>query len=653
MSEPSRAVFLSYASQDAEAARRICEALRAGGVEVWFDQSQLRGGDAWDQEIRRQIRECALFVPIISLNSQSRLEGYFRREWRMAADRTHDMADAKPFLVPVVIDQINEPDAQVPETFRALQWTQLPGGETPAAFVERILGLLSPGASRSTAHAMPRKAAATRSTFIMLVLVGIACLGAGYFWLDEILASKRTAAVVAPAAIASNEHSIAVLPFVNMSSDKEQEYFSDGLAEELLNQLAKTPGLHVIARTSSFSFKGTSDDIPTIAGKLNVANILEGSVRKSGNRLRVTTQLVRASDGEELWSETYDRELKDVFEVQDQIAGAVVAQLKLKLAPAREASGERTSNVEAYNQYLIGHQFFNRGNGDGYRRAVDAYRRAVALDPAYVAAYCELAVAEYFLADPAADAAGYQRAQAAADKAVELGPEDARSYGARGFLRMNIDWDWSGALADFTKSLALDPSDAWIEYRYSTLLASMGRFPEANAAANKAIELDPLSSGPRMMLARYLVATGNIPAALEASRGALEVSPDSTWTLEGLGELQLLTGKPADALASFQRTDLEAFRLLGVAVAEHTLNKPQESQQALDELIAKHAGDSAYQIAMVYAWRGERDKAFEWLDRGYAQRDNGLVDIKWDPLMNSLHADPRYKALLRKIHLPE
>jgi TolB-like protein/Flp pilus assembly protein TadD len=636
-------------------------------VEVWFDQTQLRGGDAWDQQIRRQIRECALFVPIISLNSQSRLEGYFRREWRLAADRTHDMADGKPFLVPVVIDDINEADAQVPESFRTLQWTQLPAGETPPAFVERILGLLSAGDSRTPAHARPasgpapsaapptaRRTVASRSKFIALLIVVVAGLGAGYFALDKFILSKRATAAPPSAAISSTPaRSIAVLPFVNMSSDKEQEYFSDGLAEELLNMLAKTPGLHVIARTSSFSFKGKTDDIPTIAQKLNVANILEGSVRKSGNRLRVTTQLIRAENGEELWSETYDRELKDVFEVQDQIAGAVVAQLKLKLAPASEGSGQRTSNVEAYNQYLIGHQFFNRGSVDGYRRAVDAYRRAVAFDPTYIAAYCELAVAEYFLADPRADTAGYRRAQAAADKAVELRPEDARGYAARGFMRMNVGWDWPGALADLAKSLALDPSDAWIQYRYGTLLGTLGRFPEAIAATNKAIELDPLSSGPRLMLAQYLGMIGDLPAALDASRRALEVSPESSFALEGLGELQMLTGRPAEALATFQRNDLGAFRLLGVAVAEYTLNKPKESQQALDELVAKYAGNSAYQIAMAYAWRGERDKAFEWLDRSYAQRDNGLVGIKDDPLMKSLHADPRYAALLRKMNLPE
>jgi TolB-like protein/Tfp pilus assembly protein PilF len=666
MSEPRRAVFLSYASQDAAAARRICDALRAGGVEVWFDQSQLRGGDAWDQEIRGQIRECALFLPIISLNSQSRLEGYFRREWRLAVDRTHDMADGKPFLVPVVIDHINEPEAQVPESFRALQWTQLQGGETPPEFVARIVGLLSRDDARAPAQSRPSSAAvasavppiartpaASRTRLVALAIAAVAILGIGYFVADKFIVSKRAAVAAPPAVAATPERSIAVLPFVNMSSDKEQEYFSDGLAEELLNMLAKTPGLHVIARTSSFSFKGKSDDIPTIARKLNVANILEGSVRKSGNRLRVTTQLIRASDSEQLWSETYDRELKDVFDVQDQIAGAVVAQLRLKLAPARGSAGMRSSNIEAYNQYLLGHESFNRGNAAGYQRAVDAYRRAVALDPGYLAAYCELAVAEYFVADPMADAAGYRRAQAAADKAVELGPEDGRSYAARAFIRTNIGWDWPGALADFTKALELDPSDAWIQYRTGSLLATLGRFPEAVAAARKAIELDPLSSGPRMMLARYLAVIGDMPGAFESIQRALEISPDSIWALEGLGELQMLTGKPTEALATFQKSDIEAFRLLGTVVAEHTLNKPKESQLALDALIAKHAGDSAYQIADAYAWRGERDKAFEWLDRSFAQRDNGLLIIKWDGLITSLRDDPRYAALLRKMHLPE
>ena len=678
MTEPTPAVFLSYASQDAEAAQKICEALRAAGIEVWFDQSELRGGDAWDASIRQQIRTCALFVPVISANTRMRAEGYFRLEWKLAVDRSYLIAAEKAFLVPVVIDDTYDSDALVPDRFREVQWTRLPSDATPAAFIERVARLLSPdpspaqhprtqppAAAAAAPHA-PGLAADTHAQtrlnskwlWLGLVLVGIA---AGYFAFDRFVPSKRNAQTAATPTVQSpsigpgtiSEKSIAVLAFVNMSSDKEQEYFSDGLAEELLDLLAKTPGLHVIARTSSFSFKGKSEDIPTIAGKLKVANILEGSVRKSGNRLRVTTQLIRADTGEHIWSETYDRELKDVFKVQDEIAGAVVAALKLKLAPAQNAAAHGTANTEAYNQYLLGRQFLNRGTFDGDRLAVEAYRKAVALDPGYAAAYAGLSTAEGRLADATGDLSGFKQARAAAEKAVALAPEQADGYVARGYFRFNWGWDWAAAQEDLAKAIELDAGDSTVQLRYGELLGSLGRLPEAIAATKKAIELDPLSDSAWQALDQYFISRGDFAAAHEANRRALEINPESAYTLNDLGTLQLLEGNAAEAKATFRKQDFENGRLAGLAMAQHSLGHVKESQQALDEEIAKHAQDGAYQIAEAYAWRGEKNKAFEWLERAYRQRDGGLSSIKFDSLMVSLLGDPRYHALLRKMNLPD
>ncbi len=299
MTHSSKPVFLSYASEDSEAAARICASLRAAGIEVWFDQSELRGGDAWDRQIKQQIHECALFIPIISGHSQSRLEGYFRREWKLAAERTHDMAEEKSFLVPVVIDDTPERRASVPDRFREMQWSRLPGGETSPAFCERVKALLggpsAAGESRGSAG-FPPFAVAKRSSHRWVAATIAAALvvlvGGWQAW--RIVTPKHSGAVQQLSKVAPSvalEKSIAVLPFADMSEKKDQEYFADGLAEELLDLLAKTPGLHVIARTSSFSFEGKADDIPTIAAKLKVANILEGSVRKSGNQLRVNTEL--------------------------------------------------------------------------------------------------------------------------------------------------------------------------------------------------------------------------------------------------------------------------------------------------------------------------------------------------------------------------
>jgi TolB-like protein/Flp pilus assembly protein TadD len=671
MTETSRAVFLSYASQDAEAARRICEALRAGGIEVWFDRSELRGGDGWDRQIRKQIQNCALFIPIISATTQKRVQGYFRREWKLGVERTHDMSERAAFLVPVTIDDTSDADADVPEAFRAFQWTRLPAGETPPEFVARVSHLLSPSEPHVTAPAgpstgrvplahpaAPSVTASHRSKLASLLIAMVALLAVGYFGLEKFVLSKRlpNSAIASlpgePAESPINEKSIAVLPFADMSEKKDQEYFSDGLAEELLDLLAKTPGLHVIARTSSFSFKGKADDIPTIAQKLRVANILEGSVRRSGDRLRVTTQLIRASSGEDLWSETYDRELKDVFAVQDEIAAAVIGQLKLKLAPAPLSAANRTSNIEAYNEVLLGNGFISSGDLDSYKRAIEAYRRAIALDPNYVAAYAGLAGAEYSVADETGDAAGYQRAKDAAAKAVELGPDDPNAHAARAFIRFTT-WDWAGAKADVEKAVALDPGDARVQRRYGMLLQIFGRMPEAIAASRKAIELDPLKGPSWQNLTEYLLFTRDFAAAEEANRRALEISPESSFVLADLGTLQLLEGKARDALATFRRIRLGAFRLYGTAIAAHTLKDPKTSQQALDELIVKYAADAAYQVATVYAWRGQKDQAFEWLERAYAQRDGGLSTIKSDLLLESLHSDPRYQALLRKMNLPQ
>jgi serine/threonine-protein kinase len=456
------------------------------------------------------------------------------------------------------------------------------------------------------------------------------------------------------AASFSPGHSIVVLPFVDMSERKDQEYFSDGLSEELIELLLKTPGLRVIPRTSSFYFKGKTERLETIAAQLHVANVLEGSVRKSGNRLRITAQLVRADTSEHLWSETYDRELRDVFQVQDEIAGAVVSALQIKLAVAQQAPyTHRTSNLEAYNQYLLGRQFFRRATVDGFRRAAAAFRKAVELDPHYAAAYAELAVAESFAADTGDEAAAQQRALAAADKAVELAPDQAAPYATRGYMRVRRTWDWHGAEADFEKALALDAGNSEIQSQYAVLLSALGRLPEAVAAAKKATELDPLSAWAWTSLTLYLIESQQFAAGHEALRRLITILPEAEFPLSWLGILQLREGKATEALATFRSLSEEGLRVSGVAMAEHTLGHAKESQQALDQLIAKGGQAGAYTYAEIYAWRGEKDKAFEWLDRAYQQHDSNMSDFRNDATLTSLHGDPRFAALLRKMNLPE
>jgi TolB-like protein/Flp pilus assembly protein TadD len=676
LTDASRAIFISYASQDQASAARICQALQAAGLEVWFDRAELRGGDAWDQKIRGQIRDCALFMPVISANTATRHEGYFRLEWDLADQRTHMMARNRAFVVPVCIDNTREGGGDVPESFLRAQWTRLPDGQTPAEFARRVAQLLAPGAPAVPVTALPAAAAPpvnaspapasrrSRTAGYVLAAVLVAALVAVVIYLRPGRAPPASPAAAVgrapgtpPADAAVERKSIAVLPFVNLSSDKEQEYFADGLAEELLDLLAKTPGLHVVARTASFAFKGRSEDIATIAARLRVANILQGSVRKSGNHLRVTTQLVRAADGTPLWSETYDRELKDIFKVQDEIAAAVVSALKLKLAPGQEATASRSTNPDAYLQYILALQYFNQGDAPNYRRSVQTYRKAIALDPHYAAAYAGLSIALYYLGDATGESARIDESLEAAGRAVELAPDGPEGYAARGYVRATGSWDWQGALVDFKRALELNPNDLSTLRRYAATLGDLGRLPECVAVLQRALAIDPANGPVWRSLGSTYTSVGEFDQAREAIQRYLALEPGNMQGLIVLGQNELAARRAADALAAFEKIsvvegDAVGWRETGIAMAQHSLGHKAESQRSLDKAIAEAAASSAYQIAEVYAWRGETELAFQWLERAYRQRDGGLSGLKTDALMGSLRADPRYAQMLRKVNLP-
>ena len=671
MTDPGRAVFLSYASQDAPAAEQLCNALGNAGIEVWFDRRELRGGDAWDALIRRQIKGCYLFVPIISANTQSREEGYFRREWKLAVDRTNDMAEDRAFLLPIVIDATSDLDARVPEKFREVQWTRLSVDKNASAFVDHVRCLLSLETTLSaspTSHspappvASPRVGSAAAlirgvipkfRSFIIWLVAGLVVLAGGYVVSERFLMHRPAVNASDTPAVPANEKSLAVLPFADMSEKKDQEYFSDGLAEELIDQLGKTPGLKVIARTSSFSFKGKSDDIPTIAAKLKVANVLEGSVRRSGDHLRVSTQLVRADSAEQLWSETYDRDFKDVFTVQDDIATAVVAALKLKLVGGSTTDAVHgTANTEAYAAYLLGQQLYRQSTPASNLRAIDSYHRAISLDPRYAQAYAELARAQYRLGDIEADASLKHAAQESAQKAIDLDARLGLGYAMRSLLR-SANFDWTGAEADARQALTLNPTDPSVLTNYARLCYRLGRLPEAVSMYRKALERDPLAHVGWQGLGFALAALHDYSAAYDAFGRALAANAGSMYNKFGLASLLLRDGNALEALSTYQTIDFEPFRDTGVAMAEHTLGDAKASQAALDALIGSSAGIDAYPIAQVYAWRGDKDRAFEWLERAYRQQDGGLLDIKIDPFVTSLHSDPRYAALLKNLNFPQ
>jgi len=501
----------------------------------------------------------------------------------------------------------------------------------------------------------PETAGLTGARLIVLVIaVGAFAATPGlvyYFVFRDRRASVSTAPLSAP--------SIAALPLVNLTRDPDQEYFADGLAEELLNLLARVPGLHVAGRTSSFAFKGKNEDVRTIGQKLNVATVLEGSVQKAGDRVRIQVQLINAADGYHLWSETYDRKLTDVFAVQDEIAQSVVQALKLKLLPAQASASaqRRTDNVEVYTQYLLGRQFSNRLTLDGFRRAADAYRKALAGEPGFAPAWAGLAQATYWIADWSENgteiAESRQHALDAAEKAVALGPNLADGYAARGVLRSAMRHDWEGGKADFERALSLSPENPDVQRDFALfVLRPVGRLEDAIVAARRSAALDPLNGRAWGTLGSLLVAAGRLQEAHDALNRSLEVNPDQAFTPYWLGVALLLEGQPVAALAEIQRSTSGVRRLTGVALAQHDLGDARASQRALDEVVARYAESGPYRIAVIYAWRGETDRAFAWLDRACAQRDLGIMLLKTDPLLRGLRGDPRYMALLKKLNLP-
>jgi serine/threonine protein kinase/Tfp pilus assembly protein PilF len=450
-----------------------------------------------------------------------------------------------------------------------------------------------------------------------------------------------------------SDKSIAVLPFVDMSEKKDQGYFSDGLSEELITSLAQIDDLQVIARTSSFHFRGKQTPIAEIGSTLSVAHVLEGSVRRAGNAVRVTAQLIRADSGLSLWSQTYDRDVKDIFQVQDEIAAAVVAALKLKLLPNQGLDDpHRSDNPEAYNQFLLARQFGRRGNLEDTERAVAAYTRAIALDPGFAAAYAGLSFAETAMATSTQDAARFSSAHDAAEKALALAPQLADAYRARAQLRLET-LDFAGARADSEQAVALTPGDSRVQGLYGAQIAAFGKIPKAITAMNKAIELDPLNGYAWANVGLFLTENRDYPAARRALERATAITPSNDAFHFALGQLDMLQGRLTDALAEFQKLSGDGVRRMGDAMIEHANGHERQSQQALKELIAKHANDMAYQVGDVYAWRGEKDKAFEWLERAYQQRDSGLNGIAYDPLLAGLQSDPRYGALLKKLELAD
>ena len=494
-------------------------------------------------------------------------------------------------------------------------------------------------------------------------IVFLAVVVGGWF-IHRVTREKKSAAPAAtnasssPAAPVSDLKSIAVLPFVNMSADKDNEYFSDGITEEILNALARTPGLRVAARTSAFAFKGGNESVQRIGELLKVGYVLEGSVRRAGSQLRITAQLINVADGFQLWSDTYDRQAEDVFAIQTEVAQRVQEVLKVKLleGPGPTASLAGTDNLEAYDLYLRGRQFWNLRTGVDLQRAVGLFQQATETDPKFAAAYAGLAssfvLLPQYAAVPVREA--IPKAQAAARRALELDDRQAEAHTVLGYCAMN-DWDWVAAEQEFQKALRLNPNHASSHQWYGELLLDQGKTDQALAEMRKALQLDPLSAIIQVNIGFCLLNSGRYDEALVETDKTLKLSPDFPLAHVLRGDVFQLQKNFPEAVLEFEKvrnkTGDTPFALGGLGKAYACAGRTNEARKVLETLKSLSASGSSAsgEIASVYLGLGEPDQAWVWIAQQVEARDGDPRIWKFDPLMADVIKDPRYTALLKKI----
>ena len=680
------AVFLSYASEDVSAAERIAAALRAAGIEVWIDKSELRGGDAWDQSIRRQIKACGLFIPVISRHAHDRIEGYFRLEWKLAVDRSHLIAPDQAFLLPVAIDDTPQSDERIPDRFRELQWTRLAAGVASPAFVDRVRRLLSHEAPSARAAATPlsvtsnarpsggsvapaRRPKVGRWVTGAVIAVTLAGIAAERYWLARrsppaappaVVAKQPAAPAPASAAVFNPPaHSVAVLPFVNMSGDAKQEYFSDGLTEELLNSLARLNELQVAGRTSAFFFKGKDVDLNTIAHKLNVAAVLEGSVRRSGHTVRVTAQLINGVTGFHLWSATYDRNLGDVLTLQTDVANAVASALKITLLGNTAAKIELggTRNAAALDAYLRASRlYYTAESPKEVEAAIGVYSEAIRLDPEYAIAYAarSILVADFawaFATGPSVHD-GLARAQKDAERAIALAPELADGHLALAIAREE-DLDFDAARKAYERARQLAPRDSRLERNYGQFAALMGQSDSSIAASRNAVALDPLDRNTYQYLGSAQYFARRYDDAVTTLQGAVPLDPKDNDLRMGAGFAFYMLGKFQNAASSCEFDTGYVFMQVCLAIAYDKLERHADAEAMLAKIRASMGDAGAFHYAKIYAQWGNNTGALDWLDQAMRLRSPWLEFVKAEPLLDPLRNEPRFQAIERSLKFPD
>ena len=495
--------------------------------------------------------------------------------------------------------------------------------------------------------------------WIYIVLTG-AALSVGLFFVGRYTAGHATprhdaSPARTEAATAIPQKSIAVLPLVNESGDPKDEYFSDGLSEELIAALAQISGLKVIGRSSSFRFKDGKEEPKTIGEKLGVSTLLEGTVRKQGDRVRIVAELVNAADGIALWTRTFDRELKDIFAVQEEIARAVAESLKVTLLGSNDRSAERAApnSVEAHNAYLQGHFHFQRRNLEDFRKAVSYFDQAIRLDPDYALAYAERSEAWSFIGDLTGQrATAWPTAKSDAEKAVAIATGLAEAHAALGWVRFFIDWKFAEGLSELKRAKELSPANPTANDLLARVIVYLGQVDEAERHARHAVELDPLSVTAQGNLGRVLFVAGKLDEADAVARKAAELQPAAAGNHRYQVHVAVERGDGETALREAQLEPNEGYRRFELALAHYVRGDRAAADAALADLIANGRDQLAYQIAEVYAVRGEKEKAFEWLQISFDNHDTGTLTLLIDPLLRGLRDDPRYKNLVAKLGLP-
>ena len=487
------------------------------------------------------------------------------------------------------------------------------------------------------------------------LVVSVAILAAGVP-LVHVLRKKPAFLSRVSAASALAEKSIAVLPLFNENGDPSDEYFSDGLSEELIAALAQVKGLKVIGRSSSFRFKGQKEESKVIGEKLGVSTLLEGTVRKHGDQVRIVAELVNAADGSELWSRTFDRQLKDIFAVQAEIANAVATSLELTFLNARDSRGRSgpTKDVEAHNAYLQGHFYFQRRSLEEYLKAVSFFDRAIHLDPEYAVAYAERSEARTWIGDLKSEEQkeAWSKAARDAERAVVIEPQLAEAHAALGWVRFFAEWRFDEGLAELRRAQQLAPWNPTANDLLARVVVYLDQFEEAEKLARQAVERDPLAYQARASLARLLFVQGKLDEADASARKAAELLPTAAGNHRWQVFVAIQRGDGELALREAELEPDERYRRFELALAHYARRNQPAANAALDELIANDRDVMAYQIAEVYSSRGETDKAFEWLQVSLDNHDTGLLSLLIDPLMRDLKRDPRYNTLLVRVGLP-